>query len=288
MKYKKIALITLASLGLGLTSNAQDGNAIFEDNGCAACHTIGGGKVVGPDLKGLHDRRTEAWVVSFVKDPNAFAETDADAKAIAEEFNNMMTAQTVSDDDIKAIYAYIGTQGSAAPVEEGVTASADENAEPEMSTDDATQEDIDKGRNLFTGTLAFDNGGVSCVTCHNVTNDQVIGGGRLAKDLTQAHGRMGDMGIKGILSSPPFPAMKTSYESSPLTEEEIYQLTSFLNKANVDAPYQQARSWDWVMVFGGGSLACFLIVHLAFIYGKRKTKSTKHDILNRQGYYDNK
>ena len=34
---------------------------------CAACHTIGKGKLIGPDLKGITERHEEAWLYSFIK-----------------------------------------------------------------------------------------------------------------------------------------------------------------------------------------------------------------------------
>jgi len=34
---------------------------------CNACHSIGGGKKIGPDLKGITERRDEAWLVKFIQ-----------------------------------------------------------------------------------------------------------------------------------------------------------------------------------------------------------------------------
>ena len=291
MKYKKIALTLLAAATIALPTIAQDGKTLFEEN-CTSCHKIGGGRLVGPDLKGVHEKRSEAWLVSFIQDSKAFIESgDADAKAIFDEFSGIpMPPQPFNEEEIKSIVAFIGTNGSADVAPEVASTDTepevDEDAEPEISSDDASEEDIDKGGKLFTGALAFENGGIACLSCHNVTNDNLIGGGRLAKDLTQVHGRMGDAGIKAMISSPPFPAMKTAYVDNSITEEEIYQLTAFLNSANKGAPYQSARSWDWVMVYGGGTLAFLFILYLAFVYGNRKKDSVKHDILKRQGYYD--
>ena len=34
---------------------------------CSACHTIGGGRLVGPDLQGVDQKRTEQWLINFVQ-----------------------------------------------------------------------------------------------------------------------------------------------------------------------------------------------------------------------------
>ena len=34
---------------------------------CNACHSIGEGKKIGPDLKGVTERREEAWLIKFIQ-----------------------------------------------------------------------------------------------------------------------------------------------------------------------------------------------------------------------------
>ena len=45
----------------------QPGQVLFKKM-CAPCHTIGGGDHVGPDLRGVADRRDLAWLTDFMKD----------------------------------------------------------------------------------------------------------------------------------------------------------------------------------------------------------------------------
>jgi mono/diheme cytochrome c family protein len=43
-------------------ANAQQDAETFYKQNCAACHTIGGGKLLGPDLKGVTKARsTNGW-----------------------------------------------------------------------------------------------------------------------------------------------------------------------------------------------------------------------------------
>ena len=102
---KRIALTAGAFIcSLGLT--AQDGQAIFKQN-CGACHTVGKGKLVGPDLAGVNTKRSAEWITSFVKNAEAFGQKDADAKAIIQEYGYPMPPQSVSDGDIATIIDYI-------------------------------------------------------------------------------------------------------------------------------------------------------------------------------------
>ena len=60
----------------------EDGKAIFGQL-CQGCHTIGGGKLVGPDLKGVADLRERTWVESFILAPDkVIASGDPIAKGL--------------------------------------------------------------------------------------------------------------------------------------------------------------------------------------------------------------
>ncbi|MBK7816146.1 MAG: c-type cytochrome [Sphingobacteriaceae bacterium] len=177
---------------------AQNGEATFKQT-CGACHTIGKGKVVGPDLMNVHKKRKEEWIIKFVKGSQAFIKSgDADAKAIFDEFNGMvMPDQPLKDEDIKAVIAYIGAQSDGAAVSEPVA-----DASAKKNTVDRNSGSNFKGRAYFEGSMAFSKGGASCISCHNVNYDGVIAGGVLAKDLTDSHTRLGvEAGLNGMLSS---------------------------------------------------------------------------------------
>ena len=46
-----------------------DGEALFTSKGCNACHTIGGGDLVGPDLAGVTELRTQEWLTNWLIAP---------------------------------------------------------------------------------------------------------------------------------------------------------------------------------------------------------------------------
>lgn len=92
------------------SANAQDaaaGAAIFKQK-CTACHGIDKA-VVGPALKGIDTKFSEAWLIKWIKNAPAFiASGDPEAVKQAEYSPAMMSAfPELSEDDIKNILAYV-------------------------------------------------------------------------------------------------------------------------------------------------------------------------------------
>lgn len=106
-----LAVITLTN------ANAQpDGAALFKAN-CTSCHTTGTNKVVGPGLKDIHTKRSEEWLISWIRNSQAMIKAgDPEAVKIFEEYNKTaMPAFGFSDDEMKAIIGYIKTESEKAP-----------------------------------------------------------------------------------------------------------------------------------------------------------------------------
>ena len=142
--------------------------------------------------------------------------------------------------------------------------------------------DAKTGQSLFTGEIRFTNKGPSCISCHNLDIDASITAGTLAKDLTNAHSRLGDAGISAMLSSPPFPAMKSSYESNSLTDEEIMNITAFLKEVDGGAYEASTKDYGNMMITYGISGLVVLVILIAIIWNNRKRYAVKKDIFNRQ------
>jgi protein SCO1/2 len=76
---------------------------------CAACHTVGKGDSVGPDLAGLTTRREKAWVARYLREPDKMlAEKDPVATALFEKYQNVrMPNLALSPDEIAALLGQI-------------------------------------------------------------------------------------------------------------------------------------------------------------------------------------
>jgi nitrite reductase (NO-forming) len=74
---------------------------------CLACHSVGQGKKLGPDVAGVTRQRSDDWLFRWMKSPEKMLETDADAKAMLKEYNNIpMPNQNLSDTEIKQYIKY--------------------------------------------------------------------------------------------------------------------------------------------------------------------------------------
>ena len=74
---------------------------------CLACHSIGQGDKLGPDLAGVTKSRSDAWLARWLKEPEKMLETDADAKAMLKKYNNIpMPNQSLSDKEIAGYLRY--------------------------------------------------------------------------------------------------------------------------------------------------------------------------------------
>jgi len=82
---------------------------------CAACHTIGGGDRIGPDLAGVTSVRDRAWLTRFIASPDAVrAEGDAIARALAARYKPaVMPRLGLAPGDVAPILAYIDTRTAA-------------------------------------------------------------------------------------------------------------------------------------------------------------------------------
>jgi len=113
--------------------DAGKGQELFT-NYCQQCHSVTDEVVVGPGLKGIKQRRDEAWLLKWVKNPQAVISSgDAYAVALYNKFQPtvMQSFPNLSDDDIKGIISYVESAGApAAPAGGGSQATADGGGQP--------------------------------------------------------------------------------------------------------------------------------------------------------------
>jgi len=138
MKTKIYKTLLLLSFFFWITilSAQSNGETLFKTN-CGACHNKSEKRSVGPGLKGISQKRSEEWIIKWVKDsPKLIASGDADAQAIFNEFNkqSMPTFAQLSDEDIRSVVAFIEEPEEAAPVAETMTSKEEENTEKNEET----------------------------------------------------------------------------------------------------------------------------------------------------------
>lgn len=264
-----VVAATLLTMALPGRVAGQDGEAIFQST-CKACHTIGGGRLVGPDLAGINARQTEAWLIAFVQHSQAVIESgDPDAVALAAQYPGLvMPDWPLSDDEVRAVLAYVQQAEAAGP--------APAVAGPSVPGD------ADLGRRLFQGTTRFANGGPACNACHDVTHQDVIAGGILATDLTTVFTRLGGPGVRAIVGSPPFPVMQRAFLDRPLTDHEVGSLVAFLQQVDTEQALHQPLDYGLGLLAAGvlGSMA--LLGLYSLLWRGRRRAAVNADIYTRQ------
>jgi len=270
--------VSLVTIWGGGIHAADAGLDAFQRGTCAACHTVGGGRLVGPDLAGIGDRRSRDWLIGFIRSSQSMIQAgDADAVAVFEEYGRMLMPDApVSEGDILAIVDYLSGAVD--------TAGSQTIAAVATAATPPSEESVALGQALFQGKTRFENRGPTCNACHDIAHDAVIGGGILARELTDVFGRMGGPGIQAILGQPPFPVMEAAYADQPLTDVEIEALVAFLQETEKEYGDRLPRDYG-LGLFGSGVVGSIVVFgSCSLIWRRRKKGSVNQAIYDRQDY----
>jgi len=266
-------LITLLGIFIFTLGNANEGQDLFNVT-CTACHTIGKGKLVGPDLMSVTEKRSQEWLVAFIKSSSTVIKSgDADAKAISEEYKGiLMPDNAYSDSQILSILDYIEQGGSGDSGEAVVVFDI---------LSEVTSQNIESGAFLFSGEKRLSNGGAACSSCHSVKDERIFSSGTLAKDLTETWDNMGSPGVAAIIRSSPFPVMNMAYSKHSLTDEEVIDLTAYLKSVSEERYYQRSSDFSLAFAIFGILVFIMILTGTVILYFKRKSYPVNYDILNR-------
>ncbi len=278
------ALLLLTYLGPLPGGRAQQPGEQDYQTLCAACHTIGGGRLIGPDLAGVHERHSEEWLMEFVQSSQSMIERgDPDAVAIFEEYSNLpMPDPPLSEAQIRDVVAYMraASVGTVSPQPAASVAGPATN--PEEPLPMPPEAEILRGQDLFQGRIRFENGGPTCNACHEVVNDAVIGGGILSVELTTVFSRLGGRGVQAIVGTAPFPVMQAAYQERALTENEVTSLVSFLQFADQESAFQTPRDYGLGLFMSGLIGTVILFGLFSVLWRGRKRGPVNQTIFDRQ------
>lgn len=269
-----LALASSLAAGPFATAGAQTAAAEADFKRiCAACHTVGGGVRIGPDLLGVTDRHSDDWLLRFIISSQAMVKSgDPAAVALFDKYKVVMPDAPYTEAEIGGIIELLKSGWTS----EAAIAAAPAGAPP-------SEAEIRTGAELFQGVTRLSNGGPACSSCHHVSNTAVIGGGVLAKSLTQAFGRLGGPGIQAILQAPPFPVMQQAYKDRPLSKDEIAALVGYLRNANSHpTSYNQPREDGIKLLLGGLGGLCLLLGLYSFTWRRRKRGPVNQRVFARQ------
>jgi mono/diheme cytochrome c family protein len=197
----------------------------FREN-CASCHTIGGGRLTGPDLKDVAARVDREWLIRFVLDPQAMiGRGDPYALKLQQEARGVVMP-TISGIDRARVEALLALIEAESKLERSQFAGL------EITDRPFTPEEIEQGRRLFRGSRRLANGGPPCISCHTMREVAALGGGRLGPDLTRVFERLEDRrNMAAWLTAPATPIMQPVFRRHSLQPEEILPLIALFEQA---------------------------------------------------------
>ena len=207
------AAICGAVVFLAAPAYAADPATIFGTK-CSSCHTYGKGEKVGPDLKGVTDRRSHTWLATWIRSSErAIKSGDRAAMTLFKKYKQeRMPDQNFSATEIAALIEYLAAGGPDA---------ADRSRPRQAST--ATAQDVAFGRQLFLGTVGLNGGGAACASCHVVRDEGSSRYASFGDDLTHVYSRFQDAALSKFLEHPCFPRVGV-----PLTANESFAMRAFL------------------------------------------------------------
>ena len=201
---------------------------------CAACHTLGTDKKVGPGLAGMADRVPERErLLKFIENPKA---TDGDQyfKDLRASFADMMAAQgrdaggALTREQILLVIDYILRHRAKVPT----------------MTPEQLDAQVKLGRDLVSGTRGFAQGGPACVGCHTIGSDKDLRGGNVGPNIAHAYvlarangskkaANFSD-GLAVVLIGPEAPKMHEVFQTAdnkpPFTDEELDAMAAFFER----------------------------------------------------------
>ncbi len=91
---------------------AEKGEEIFKTKGCSGCHTIGKGRLTGPDLAGVTKRRSLEWIQNWILHPEVMLERDPIARELLATYLVRMPNQNLTREQAEAVIMYLREKDS--------------------------------------------------------------------------------------------------------------------------------------------------------------------------------
>ncbi|MCC6758957.1 MAG: cytochrome c [Candidatus Omnitrophica bacterium] len=215
---------------------------------CAGCHTIGGGKLSGPDLTAATQ-----WSVPDL------------GIAVKKMEKN---AGSLTQIDIDQMVDFLKDPAAAGRITKQKQRIADK-LRTELPPPSFSQ-----GQKLFRGQKTLKNGGPACISCHYFVNE----GGSLGLDLTTIKDRSSAVVLQSAIESANYKVMKPIYEQRKITLEESLHLAEYLShpeKVNSRlAPAQE-------QIVKGAGLGFVVFLALLWLLNRQRKGRTRENLIKR-------
>jgi mono/diheme cytochrome c family protein len=267
----RLLYLGVLSCACVLFANAQDAADFFRQN-CVSCHTIGGGRLTGPDLKNVSERKDREWLARFMMNPQSMiSQGDPYAQQLVEEARGVVMPQIVglTRDRADALLELIEAETK---LEQSQFAGT------QVSDKPFTPEEISRGRSYFLGEQRLANGGPPCISCHTAKELGGLSGGRLGPDLSRVFERLeGRKNLAAWLSAPATPTMAPIYKQHAMKQEEVLSLVAYLeDQATRGGEDMSAAGLTFLLIGLGGAGLALVAFDLAW---RRRFRSVRKEMV---------
>ncbi len=249
----RVALLALVLVTVSSVASADEAATYFRQN-CMSCHTIGGGRLVGPDLKDVSKSKDRAWLVRFIANPKFFLDGgDPYALKLKEEARGAVMPNISGLDEAKAASLMTLIEAES-KLEKSQFIGLNLGDQP------FTALHVLEGQRIFMGTKRLANGGPGCISCHAVDRLPSLGGGLLGPDLTKVYERLnGRKNLASWMMAPATPTMRPLFANQSMTNDEIVALVAYFEAAAKKPPSTgNASSLSLFFLGLGGAVVMFL------------------------------
>jgi mono/diheme cytochrome c family protein len=208
-----------------VAADAAESRKIFNQR-CTACHTFGKGVKVGPDLKGVTERRPRRWLLAFIRGSQRVIQSgDPVAVELFRQFKRerMPDWSDLTAEQVSALLDWFAVNGpEQRPIDE-------------RDAELASAAEVAQGRKLFHGLAPQASGGVACASCHGISDGATSSAAGLASDLTTTYAAYRDRALTSFLRTPCFHREPERSTGARLTPTESFLIKAYLRHTTVAA-----------------------------------------------------
>jgi len=266
-------LVVLGCVAVPLL-RAQDAAGFFKQN-CTSCHTIGGGRLTGPDLKDVTTRKDGQWLVQFLQSPKVMIDSgDPYALKLQTEARGVVMPNIagMNPQQAQALLDLIAAESKLPRSQFSGLQTSDR---------PLTGQDVTRGKLIFLGEQPLNAGGPACISCHTVQGLTLLGGGRLGPDLTRVYERLqGRKGLSSWLSAPASPTMAPVFKTHAMQPEEILSLVAlFEDSARKGGEADTTPVLNFLLLGVGGMVLGLVALDLVW---KKRFRGVRWSLVHKQ------